>query len=65
MKQELFPWRNKAKWIDEWKAQKSLCNSKLYLIVTYFILAFAITGCISVSAFTSLFGIPIELRVLQ
>ena len=27
---KLFPWRNKARWIDEEKAQKGLYNSKLY-----------------------------------
>ena len=27
---KLFPWRNKAKWIDKWKVQKGLYNCKLY-----------------------------------
>ena len=28
--EEIINWRRKLKWINEWKAQKGLCNSKLY-----------------------------------
>ena len=46
-----------AKWIDEEKAQKSLYN--LNYIEDFLILVPTITGCISISAFASLLGIPI------
>ena len=32
---KLLPWRNRAKWINEYKVQKGLCNSKLYQTLSY------------------------------
>ena len=49
---KLFPWRNKAKWIDEQRAQKGLYNSKLYWRLSYF--SFFNCFCISISAIASL-----------
>ena len=49
---KLFPWRNKAKWIDEQRAQKGLFNSKLYWRLSYF--SFFNCFCISISAIASL-----------
>ena len=54
---KLFNWRNKAKWIDEYKAQKDLYNSKLYWILSY--CSFYNYWCISISSFASLVDIPI------
>ena len=53
----LFPLRNRAKWIDEQKAQKGLYNSNY--IEHFLILASSVTACISTSAFASLLGILI------
>ena len=37
MKQKLFNWRTKSKWIDKKKAQqKGLYNSELYWALPYF-----------------------------
>ena len=49
---KLFPWRNKAKWIDEQRARKGLYNSKLYWRLSYF--SFFNCFCISISAIASL-----------
>ena len=49
---KLFPWRNKAKWVDEQRARKGLYNSKLYWRLSYF--SFFNCFCISISAIASL-----------
>ena len=54
---KLFPWRNKAKWIDEQRARKGLYNSKLYWRLYYF--SFFNCFCISISAIASLLSILI------
>ena len=54
-KRNYFFRRNKAKWINEQKAQKRLYKSKLYWTLSC--LASTISGCISISAFACLFGV--------
>ena len=49
---KLFPWRNRT------RKHKKVCATLNY-IEHFLILASAITGCISISAFASLLGIPI------
>ena len=41
------------------KKHKKFCTTPNY--IEHFILASTITGCISISAFPSLFGLPIEI----
>ena len=53
----MFPWRNKAKSIDEQKLEK-FCTIPGY-IEKFLILAYTTTGCISISDFSSLTGVPI------
>ena len=57
MKQENFTWRNIAKWINEKKAQKRFAT--LNYIEHFLVLDSTNAGCIAVSAFVSLPGIPI------
>ena len=53
----MFPWRNRAKWINEQKA-KEVCTTPDY-IKHFRILASAITVFASVFAFASLLDIPV------
>ena len=46
------------------RKHKTICTTLNY-IEHFLILASTITGCISISAFASLVGIPIGIRVLQ
>ena len=55
VKENIF-WRNIAKWIDEWKAEKGLPNSK-------FILASRSTGCFLISFFASLLSISVGITI--
>ena len=64
MKQRLFNWRNNRNELISKKHKK--VSTTLNYIENFLISTSAITGCVSVSAFASLVGIPIgELRVLQ
>ena len=44
------------------KKHKKVCRTLNY-IENFLVLAFAITGCISISAFSSLIGIPIGITI--
>ena len=44
------------------KKHKKVCRTLNY-IENFLVLAFAITGCISISAFSSLIGIPIGIMI--
>ena len=55
-----FSWRNIAKWIGKEKSQLKVCTTQI-LFKKFLILASAITGGISVSAFASFLGIPIAI----
>ena len=44
------------------KKHKKVCRTLNY-IENFLVLASAITGCISISAFSSLIGIPIGIRI--
>ena len=73
MKQEIILLKKQNK--INWWVKKSLYKSNLYWTLSYFcftsliyiehflILASIITGCISISAFTSLIGIPIGITI--
>ena len=64
MKHRLFNWRNNRNELISKKHKK--VSTTLNYIENFLISTSAITGCVSVSAFASLVGIPIgELRVLQ
>ena len=64
MKHRLFNWRNNRNELISKKHKK--VSTTLNYIENFLISNSAITGCVSVSAFASLVGIPIgELRVLQ
>ena len=64
MKQRLFNWRNNRNELISKKHKK--VSTTLNYIENFLISTSTITGCVSVSAFASLVGIPIgELRVLQ
>ena len=64
MKHRLFNWRNNRNELISTKHKK--VSTTLNYIENFLISTSAITGCVSVSAFASLVGIPIgELRVLQ
>ena len=64
MKHRLFNWRNNRNELISKKHIK--VSTTLNYIENFLISTSAITGCVSVSAFASLVGIPIgELRVLQ
>ena len=58
MKQEIIFLKNKAKWLMS-KMDKMVCANPNY--VEHLILTSTITGCISISAFTSLICIPIAI----
>ena len=63
VKENIF-WRNIAKWIDEWKAEKVLSNSKLYNYIKHFlILASRSTGCFLISFFASLLSISVGITI--
>ena len=64
MKHRLFNWRNNRNELISKKHKK--VSTTLNYIENFLISTSTITGCVSVSAFASLVGIPIgELRVLQ
>ena len=58
---KLFYWGNKSKWIID-KKHKKVCTTLNY-IEKFLILGSAITGCVSISGFASLAGIPIGIRI--
>ena len=54
----LFPWKNKANWMS--KKHKKVCTTLNY-VAHFLILAFTVTGCISIFPFAFLIKIPIEI----
>ena len=55
----LFHWRNKPKWIDEKEAEKNC--TVLNCIENLLISTSAVTECIFIYTFASLFGFPMVL----
>ena len=55
---KLFNWRNGNKWMS--KKHKNICRGLNYIDHLLIIIS-TITGCVSISAFASLVGIPIRI----